>query len=122
MPTYSYENKTYTLSELRFLFPAVSFPAFPSKADLAPFGVTLVPDPEPTPEERLAKAKATRLALLSERFAVAEREGHFLSSLGFEVDANETANRATSRGWSRDWRPQGRMIRCFATTGMPCAR
>ena len=50
MPTYSYENKTYTLSELRFLFPTVSFPAFPSEADLAPFGVTLVPDPEPTPE------------------------------------------------------------------------
>ena len=93
MPTYSYENKTYTLSELRFLFPTVSFPAFPSEADLAPFGVTLVPDPEPTPEEMLAGAKATRLALLSERFAVAEREGHFLSSLGFEVDANETANR-----------------------------
>ena len=56
MPTYSYENKTYTLSELRFLFPTVSFPAFPSEADLAPFGVTLVPDPEPTPEEMLAGA------------------------------------------------------------------
>lgn len=93
MPTYSHEGKAYTLSELRFLFPSVSLPASLSETDLAALGVTLVPDAEPTPEEMLAGAKATRLALLSERFAVAEREGHFLSSLGFEVDANETANR-----------------------------
>ena len=93
MPTYSHEGKTYTLSELRFLFPSVSLPASLSETDLAALGVTLVPDAEPTPGELLAGAKATRLALLSERFAVAEREGHFLSSFGFEVDANETANR-----------------------------
>ena len=84
MPTYSHEGKTYTLSELRFLFPSVSLPASLSETDLAALGVT---------GELLAGAKATRLALLSERFAVAEREGHFLSSFGFEVDANETANR-----------------------------
>ena len=93
MPTYSYENKTYTLSELRFLFPAVSFPAFPSEADLAPFGVTLVPDPEPTPEERLAGARAEKLVQLGDAFEHVQQFGHFGSSLGFEVDANERANR-----------------------------
>ena len=93
MPTYSYENKTYTLSELRFLFPTVSFPAFPSEADLAPFGVTLVPDPEPTPEERLAGARAEKLVQLGDAFEHVQQFGHFGSSLGFEVDANERANR-----------------------------
>lgn len=93
MPTYSYENKTYTLSELRFLFPAVSFPAFPSEADLAPFGVALVPDPEPTPEEMLAGARAEKLVQLGDAFEHVQQFGHFGSSLGFEVDANERANR-----------------------------
>lgn len=93
MPTYSYENKTYTLSELRFLFPTVSFPAFPSEADLAPFGVTLVPDPEPTPEEMLAGARAEKLVQLGDAFEHVQQFGHFGSSLGFEVDANERANR-----------------------------
>ena len=93
MPTYSHEGKTYTLSELRFLFPAVSFPAFPSEADLAPFGVTLVPDPEPTPEEMLAGARAEKLVQLGDAFEHVQQFGHFGSSLGFEVDANERANR-----------------------------
>ena len=93
MPTYSYENKTYTLSELRFLFPTVSFPAFPSEADLAPFGVTLVPDLEPTPEEMLAGARAEKLVQLGDAFEHVQQFGHFGSSLGFEVDANERANR-----------------------------
>ena len=93
MPTYSYENKTYTLSELRFLFPTVSFPAFPSEADLAPFGVTLVPDPEPTPEEMLAGARAEKLVQLGDAFEHVQQFGHFGRSLGFEVDANERANR-----------------------------
>lgn len=93
MPTYSHENKTYTLSELRFLFPTVSFPAFPSEADLAPFGVTLVPDPEPTPEEMLAGARAEKLVQLGDAFEHVQQFGHFGSSLGFEVDANERANR-----------------------------
>lgn len=93
MPVYDYEGKTYTLSELRVLFPNVSLPASLSEADLASLGVTLVPDVEPMPEELLADARANRLVRLADAFEQAQRFGHFGSSLGFEVDANERANR-----------------------------
>ena len=92
MPVYGYEGKTYTLSELRFLFPHVSFPANPTGEALPP-GVTFVPDAEPMPEELLAAARADRLVRLGDAFEHVQRFGHFGSSLGFEVDANERANR-----------------------------
>ena len=41
----------------------------------------------------LDSLKAAKLAEINAAFAVAEQTGHELSSLGFEVDANETANR-----------------------------
>ena len=93
MPVYGYEDKTYTLSELRFLFPSVSLPVFPSEADLAALGVTVISDTEPTPEELLADARADKLVRLGDAFEHMQRFGHFGSSLGFEVDANERANR-----------------------------
>ena len=96
MPVYDYEGKTYTLSELRVLFPNVSLPASLSEADLASLGVTLVPDVEPMPEELLADARANRLVRLADAFEQAQRFGHFGSSLGFEVDATERANRDVS--------------------------
>ena len=92
MPVYGYEGKTYTLSELRFLFPHVSFPANPTGEALPP-GVTFVPDAEPTPEDMLAHVRADKLVRLGEAFEHVQRFGHFGSSLGFEVDANERANR-----------------------------
>ncbi|WP_418662023.1 hypothetical protein, partial [Alistipes communis] len=95
MPVYEYEGKTYTLSELRFLFPHVSFPAKPTGENL-PVGVTLIPDPEPTPEELLATARADKIARLGDAFEHAQQFGHFGSSLGFEVDATERANRDVS--------------------------
>lgn len=93
MPVYGYEDRIYTISELRFLFPNISFPAFPSEAALAALGVTLVPDAEPMPEELLAAARADRLVRLGDAFEHVQRFGHFGSSVGFEVDANERANR-----------------------------
>lgn len=92
MPTYKYNELLYTLPELRLLFPHVSLPAMPSPDDL-PEGVTLVPDPATDPAMALAEAKSERLRLLAERFTHAEAFGHFGSSLGFEVDATERANR-----------------------------
>lgn len=89
---YEYEGKIYTLSQLRFLFSNVSFPVSPREEDL-PAGVTLVPDPEPDAEEVLAHARARRLAELGAAFEHAQRFRHFRTSLGFEVDANERANR-----------------------------
>lgn len=59
---YQYDGQTVSLDELRLIFRNVSFPPEPSEADLAPLGVTLAPDPEPTPEELLAQAKADKLA------------------------------------------------------------
>lgn len=93
MPRYDYKGKTYTLAELRFRFPSVSLPASLSETDLAALGVTLIPDPEPTPEELLASARADKLARLGDAFEHARRFGHFGSSLGFEADATERADR-----------------------------
>ena len=90
---YQYQGQTVSLDELRLIFRNVSFPSEPSEADLAPFGVTLVPDPEPTPEEMLAGARAEKLVQLGDAFEHVQQFGHFGSSLGFEVDANERANR-----------------------------
>ena len=59
---YQYDGQTVFLDELRLIFRNVSFPPEPSESDLAPLGVTLAPDPEPTPEELLAQAKADKLA------------------------------------------------------------
>ena len=90
---YQYQDQTLTLAELRAAFPQVSFPLNPGPDDLAPLGVTLLPEPEPDPAEVLAEARASRLRTLGEAFALAEQQGHFGSSLGFEVDATERANR-----------------------------
>ena len=51
-----------SFEELKLCFRNVSFPADPSESDLAPLGVTLIPDPVPTPDELLAQAKADKLA------------------------------------------------------------
>ena len=51
-----------SLDELRLIFRNISFPDEPSEADLAPLGVTLIPDPVPTPEELLADAKTAKLS------------------------------------------------------------
>lgn len=59
---YQYQGQTVSLDELRLIFRNVSFPSEPSESDLAPLGVTLIPDPVPTPEELLAQAKADKLA------------------------------------------------------------
>lgn len=97
MPLYQYNDKTFTLPELRAAFPQVSLPAAPTADALAPLGVTVLPDPEPDAETLLAQARASRLADLDAAFERAQREGHFGSpSLGFEVDATERANRDVS--------------------------
>lgn len=59
---YRYQDQTLSYLELRLLFPNVSFPMNPSESDLAPLGVTPVPDPVPTPEELLERAKEDKLA------------------------------------------------------------
>lgn len=59
---YQYQGQTVSLDELRLIFRNISFPHEPSEADLAPLGVTLIPDPVPPPEELLAQAKADKLA------------------------------------------------------------
>lgn len=59
---YQYQGQTVSLDELRLIFRNISFPPEPSEADLAPLGVTLIPDPVPTSEELLAQAKADKLA------------------------------------------------------------
>ena len=59
---YRYQDQTLSFEELKLCFRNVSFPADPSESDLAPLGVTLIPDPVPTPEELLAQAKADKLA------------------------------------------------------------
>ena len=51
--------------------------------------VALPEAPEPTLEE----AKAEKLAELNDAFERAAREAHCPSSLGFEINADETANR-----------------------------
>ena len=55
---YLYQDQTLSFEELKLCFRNVSFPADPSESDLAPLGVTLIPDPVPTPDELLAQAKA----------------------------------------------------------------
>ena len=45
------------------------------------------------PQKPLDEAKATRLAELKDAFEKASSEAHCLSSLGFKIDADETANR-----------------------------
>lgn len=59
---YLYQDQTLSFEELKLCFRNVSFPADPSESDLAPLGVTLIPDPVPTPDELLAQAKADKLA------------------------------------------------------------
>lgn len=84
---YLYQDQTLSFEELKLCFRNVSFPAEPSEADLAPLGVTLIPDPVPTPEELLAQAKADKLAEIRSAFAAAEADGFVVSSLGFRADA-----------------------------------
>ena len=59
---YLYQDQPLSFEELKLCFRNVSFPADPSESDLAPLGVTLIPDPVPTSEELLAQAKADKLA------------------------------------------------------------
>lgn len=93
MSMYRYNDADYTLQELRTVFPQISLPAAPTAESLQELGVTIVPDTAADPAELLANARARKLQELSERFAHAEKYAHFASSLGFEVDANERANR-----------------------------
>lgn len=94
MTMYRYTDRTMTLPELRAALPQISLPARPTPETLAPLGVTVIPDPEPDAVALLAEARAVRLAELDAAFEAAQRQGHFCSpSLGFEVDANERANR-----------------------------
>lgn len=51
--------------------------------------VALSEAPEPTLDE----AKAEKLGELNKAFETAAKEAHSMSSLGFEIDADETANR-----------------------------
>lgn len=59
---YQYEEQTVSIDELRLIFRNISFPDEPSEEDLTLLGVTLIPDPVPTPEELLADAKTAKLA------------------------------------------------------------
>lgn len=93
MPTYQYNDKIYTLPEIRELFSHVSLPAEPMPEDLDLLEVSIIPDPEPTAPELLAEARAQRMSVLAEAFEKVQQEGHFLSSLGFEVDATERSKR-----------------------------
>lgn len=94
MPCYCYQDVVYTLPELRAKLPGLSLPDAPTAEALAPWGITLVPAPEPGAETLLEQARAARLAALAQAFEHAERFSHFASpSLGFEVDANERAHR-----------------------------
>ncbi len=93
MSMYRYNDTDYTLQELRTVFPRISLPATPTAESLRELGVTIVPDKAVDQAEILADARARKLRELSERFAHAEKYAHFASSLGFEVDANERANR-----------------------------
>lgn len=52
------------------------------------------PAPEPEPPT-LDEARAAKLAEISAAFEQAGRTAHVMSSLGFEIDANERANRDT---------------------------
>lgn len=93
MSTYQYNGTIYTLPEIRTLFSHVSLPAEPREEDLDLLEVTIIPDPEPTAAELLTEARAERMSVLAEAFEKAQQEGHFASSLGFEVDATERAKR-----------------------------
>lgn len=93
MPTYQYNDKIYTLPEIRELFSHVSLPAEPMPEALDLLEVSIIPDPEPTAPELLAEARAEIMSVLTEAFEKVQQEGHFLSSLGFEVDATERSKR-----------------------------
>lgn len=80
MPTYRYDNHDYSLYGLRRKFPNISFPASPTAADLAPFGVIIVPDPEPVPPT-LDEAKAAKLAEID-----AETSAEVLAGFVYEID------------------------------------
>lgn len=86
MPTYRYNEHTYSLWELRRQFSNISLPAFPGADDLAPLGVSVIPDPEPT-QPTLEEVKAAKLAEIRAAFAAAEADGFVASSLGFRADA-----------------------------------
>lgn len=105
MPRYSYAGQTYSLFELRRVFPAVSFPPSPSADDFAALGVTVIPDPEPaypSPEERLASAKAAFLAeidaetsaaiLAGFEYAVGGTTYHFNYDRDDQQNFSDTAN------------------------------
>lgn len=94
MPTYEYLGRALTLPEVRALFPHISLPADPTPEQLAPYDITVIPDPEPDAGAALAEARGAKLAELAEAFERAEANGHFASpTLGFEVDASARANR-----------------------------
>lgn len=90
---YHFNGETLTLPELRVRLTGISLPMQPTAEELAPLGVTILPDPEPEPDAELTAARADRLAFLHAEFERASASGHFASSLGFEVDATERANR-----------------------------
>lgn len=90
---YHFNGETLTLPELRVRLTDVSLPMQPTAEELAPLGVTVIPESEPDTDTELAAAKAVRLETLNAEFERANASGHFASSLGFEVDATERANR-----------------------------
>lgn len=99
MPLYRLSGHDLTLPELRWHLRDVSLPVSPTAEDLAPLGVEIVPDPAAdaaTELPALELARSRKLASVDESFRHAAENAHLLSSLGFEIDADETANRNVS--------------------------
>ncbi len=80
MPTYEYNNHAYSLYDLRRQFPHISFPATPTLDDIAPLGVTIVPDPEPV-QPTLEEVKTAKLAQID-----SETSAEVLAGFVYEVD------------------------------------
>ena len=80
MPTYKYNDRSYSLYGLRHQFPHVSFPAAPTPDDVAPLGVTVVPDPAEVPPT-LKEVKAAKLVQID-----AETSAEILAGFVYEID------------------------------------
>lgn len=80
MPTYKYNDRSYSLYGLRHQFPHVSFPAAPTLDDVAALGVTIVPDPEPV-QPTLEEMKAAKLVQID-----AETSAEILAGFVYEID------------------------------------
>lgn len=80
MPTYKYNDRSYSLYGLRRQFPHVSFPAAPTLDDVAALGVTIVPDPEPV-QPTLKEVKAAKLVQID-----AETSAEILAGFVYEID------------------------------------